>query len=88
MERLTPAHGQRRQFEKALGELAAQSSQQTDRTITPDALENQIDWGITAQREMRDQSHARNYILNKAAALEVGFITSADLPEYMNVRQK
>ena len=78
----------KKQFEKALAELSALFSQQAGRTIMPDAVENQIDWGIPIQKEMRDQSHARNFILNKAAALEVGFITSAGLPEYMNVRQK
>src|SRR5574341_1163312 len=76
------------QFQKALEELATQFSQQSGRIITPDAVENQIDWGITVQKEMKDQSHVRNFILNKAAALDVDFITSADLPEYMNVLQR
>jgi hypothetical protein len=36
---------------------------------------------------MKDESHARNYILTKAAPMEVGFMSSSDLPESMSVRQ-
>jgi hypothetical protein len=77
----------RGRFEAVLREPARYFSELVGEEITPDAVKNQIDWGITVQKEMKDQSHARNYILNKAAALEVGFISSSDLPAYMSVRQ-
>jgi len=54
--------------------------------IQASAVENQIAWGITMQHDIRNQSHARNVILNKSAALEVGFISSSDLPKYMFIR--
>jgi hypothetical protein len=32
---------------------------------------------------MRDKAQVRNFIMNVAAALEVGFLTWADLPDYL-----
>ncbi len=80
--------GMPKRFKTVREELADQFSKMAGQEITPGAVKNQIEWGITVQKEMKDQSHARNYILNKAAALEVGFINASDLPAYMSVRQK
>ena len=53
---------------------------------SPVAIENQIDWGIQAkQGTIKGEGHHRNYILNRAAALEVGLIKSSDLPSNINV---
>jgi hypothetical protein len=32
---------------------------------------------------MIDQSHIRNFVLNKAAALDAGFISASELPTHM-----
>jgi hypothetical protein len=76
----------KKQFRDTLAKLASEFSEETGSAVTPEAVENQLDWGITIQKEMKDQSHVRNFILNKAAALEVNFITSSDLPELMSVK--
>ena len=68
-------------FLKALSELAVLFSQMTGREITSGAVSAQLAWATTTQRELKDCSLVRNYILNKAAALEVGFIGLGDLPE-------
>jgi hypothetical protein len=79
-------HGKKTQFDRMLGDLAKKFSRMAGQTITARAVEHQIAWGLTTQSEMRDRSRARNYILNKAAALEVGFLASDDLPKHMSVR--
>jgi hypothetical protein len=75
-------------YPAVLKELAEYFSKTLDKEISPDAVKNQIDWGITRQKEMKDRSGIRNYILNKSAALEVGFIATASLPGYMLVKPK
>jgi hypothetical protein len=76
------------QFKAILAELAAQFSKQVGKTIRPSAVEQQMDWGITIQKEMRSKGHVRTFILNKAAALEANFISYNDLPQYMSVKEK
>ncbi len=73
-------------YDALLWDLSDQFRRETGEIISPAAVEQQIDWAITKQKEMKDQSHVRNFILNKAAALEVGFLSTADLPGYMHVR--
>jgi hypothetical protein len=82
--RATPPD-KRQQFNGAMRRLAVIFSELAKRDITPEAVEQQVDWAITVQKEIRNQGHARQFILNKAAALEVGFIVASDLPGYMNV---
>jgi hypothetical protein len=76
----------RTDFQGVLRKLAAAFSIVSGKEITPEAVEQQVDWGITVQKEMKSQGHVRNFILNKAAALEVGFVTTSDLPNFMTVR--
>ncbi len=50
-----------------------------DPNLTRDAVENQVKWSFATSR-IRHKSHYQNMVLNTAAALEAGFLTSQDLP--------
>lgn len=50
--------------------------------ITISAVKNQIHWAIQRQSEIKTRGYHYNYILNTAAALEVGFMKSTD--EFFN----
>lgn len=72
--------GKARQYKIVLAELAAEISTQLGRAVKSTAVGQQVDWGITKQIPMRDQARVRSFILNKAAALEAGMISTSDLP--------
>lgn len=78
--------GKKLEFEAFLRDVAARLSKQARRQITPGAVDSQVAWAITSQRDISNQSHARNFILNKAAALEVYFLEATDLPHNISVR--
>jgi len=46
-----------------------------------EAVENQVRWATTNQKRI---SGVLNYILNAAAAYESGFITSKNVPDYLD----
>lgn len=46
------------------------------------AIENQVAFALTRQRRTVNRGYFANLILNKVAALEAGFITRDELPEY------
>jgi len=46
-----------------------------------DAVRSQLEWGITAQKYIKDRNYLRNWVLCKAAALESKFIENKDLPK-------
>jgi hypothetical protein len=51
------------------------------------AVKQQIEWGIiTKQPSINEAGFVRNWILNKAAAIETGLINSGDLPEILLVQ--
>ncbi len=48
---------------------------------SPGAIKNQIAWGSSmSQKSIKHYGHTYNFILNRAAALEMGFIKSNELP--------
>lgn len=59
--------------------------EETNEDIEPTAVQQQIDWAYTHQNEIRARGHVSNYILNKAAALDTGFIKSNSLPLAMKL---
>ena len=75
----------RSQYDNLVDALANHLSNKAGRVIDTTAVQQQINWATTTQRAMRDRSHIRSFILNKAAALEVNFISSSELPEFMTV---
>jgi len=48
--------------------------------VTPWGILDQLNWATTKQREVKDQSAVRDFILNKAAALKAGLIHYVELP--------
>lgn len=70
----------RRQFNALLAVLAREFSQGAGEACTESAIQQQINFATTTERLLRDKSLIRNFIVNKAAALEAGFILSSSLP--------
>jgi hypothetical protein len=75
--------GKQVQFCKVLAELAMQFSKEAGHFIIASAVHAQINWATTSQKEMKDQSRIRNFVFNKAAALDAGFISASELPTRM-----
>jgi len=73
----------RDEFYKVLAELTMQFSKEAGHLILADVVQTQINWATSSQKEMKDQSRIRNFILNKAAALDAGFISASELPTRM-----
>ena len=71
------------EFAKVLAELAIQFSKEAGHFILASAVQAQINWATTSQMEMKDPSRISNFILNKAAALDAGFISASELPTRM-----
>jgi hypothetical protein len=71
------------QFYKVLAELALQFSKEAGHFIAASALHAQINWATTLQKEMKNPSRIRNFVLNKAAALDAGFISASEWPTRM-----
>jgi hypothetical protein len=63
--------------------LARDLSSYAGRQLTHGAVEMQLRWAVTRQPVFCNQTHVKVFILNVAAALEVGFLTTADLPTWM-----
>ena len=70
-------------FDKVLAELAIQFSKEAGHFILASAVQAQVNWATTSQMEMKDPSRIRNFVLNKAAALDAGFISASELPTRM-----
>ena len=75
--------GKKVQFYKVLAELATQFSEEAGHIIPASAVHAQIHWATTSPREMNNQFRIRNFVLNKAAALDAGFISASGLPTRM-----
>jgi hypothetical protein len=69
----------RQQYDQILTDLAAEFSSEVT------AIQQQINFATTTQHEFKNRSHIRTFILNKAAAIEVGFVTSPQLSNYLKI---
>jgi len=69
-------------FKVVLRELATYFSDLTGESFEPTAVDQQVNWACTKQSDVK-AGHARTFILNKAAALEMGFLKSADLTKHL-----
>jgi hypothetical protein len=74
--------GKKVQFYKVLAELAMQFSK-AGHVIPASTVHAQINWATSSPKEMKDQSRIRSFVLNKAAALDAGFISASGLPTRM-----
>jgi hypothetical protein len=62
-----------------LEQLADYFSVLTGKTFEASAVKAQIAWGCTDQKEVM-QAQAYNWVLNKAAAMETGFLEYSGIP--------
>src|SRR5690348_566041 len=76
----------RDRFNAVLQELATYFSQLTDDEFEPTAVGQQADWACTSQREVTNAGYACQLIMNKAAALEMGFLTGTDLSSFLSIQ--
>src|SRR4249920_3583830 len=67
-------------YEAVLRELATYFSAVTNSTFEWTALGMQIDWACSDPKTVIKATQSQVFILNKAAALEMGFIKDSDLP--------
>lgn len=68
------------EYEAFLREFAETVQEENGNNTTVAAIKQQIAWAITKQPRLWKPIQLRNYILNKAAALETGFIETKNLP--------
>ena len=73
--------GQKQEFDALLLSLAKRLSRKYGKEISSGAISQQIGWGVSRQRKINHAGYFKSYILNRAAAVETGFLTTADLPE-------
>jgi hypothetical protein len=71
-------NGDKAAFRRALEEIATRLSKQVNYRFPPKAVQQQLEWAITSQAKV-DRRHLRSFWLNKAAAVEVGFLDADDL---------
>lgn len=76
--------GRKDRFEEVLRELAAYFTNLTGRNFEWTALWQQMKWGTTKQGTVKNGGFAYLYILNKAAALETEFLSSAALTGFIH----
>jgi hypothetical protein len=72
--------GKEERFNQVKEELARYFSELTGKVITSTGVQTQLNWACTSQDEVDNISHARQLIMNKAAALDSGFLQQSDLP--------
>lgn len=67
-------------YEEVLKELATYLSELTGQTFKYTAVKQQIAWAVTKQTTIKNPSLMRQFVGNKSAALEMGFIAQSELP--------
>lgn len=75
--------GQKRRYEFVLQELAKYFTELTGNQFEATAVDQQVAWATTKQESITTAGFAYQFMMNKSAALEMGFLSSAELPEYM-----
>jgi regulator of sirC expression with transglutaminase-like and TPR domain len=83
-EKIRP-RAKRAEYDRLLMELAAEFSNETRDTCRVSAIQQQINFATTTQTEHNDRARIRSFILNKAAAIEAGFLSFHDIPQYLKV---
>jgi hypothetical protein len=75
--------GKKDLYEKALKQISEFISALSGQRFEWTAVQQQVDWATSKQSSVNTQHFARQFILNKAAALETGFLSADDLPSLM-----
>lgn len=78
--------GRKQELQEVLKELAAEFSTSTGKSFEWTALDQQMMFGLTRQGRIKNSALATQYILNKAAALEAGFIKSSELMGFEHIQ--
>lgn len=78
--------GRKDRLKEVLKELAAEFTRCTGKTFEWTALDQQMIWGITRQGRVKNAAFASQYILNKAAALETGFLKTSELSGFVHLQ--
>jgi len=74
---------QKERYQEVLTELASYFSVLTGERFQASAVDQQVAWATTRQESITKEGFAYQFMMNKAAALEMGFLTSTELPQYM-----
>ncbi|HMO79561.1 MAG TPA: DUF6508 domain-containing protein [Pyrinomonadaceae bacterium] len=78
--------GRKDRLKEVLKELAEEFTRSTVKTFEWTALDQQMIWGITRQGRVKNAAFASQYILNKAAALETGFLKTSELSGFVHLQ--
>lgn len=78
--------GRKDRLKEVLKELAVEFTRSTGKTFEWTALDQQMIWGITRQGRVKNAAFASQYILNKAAALETGFLKTSELSGFVHLQ--
>lgn len=78
--------GRKHRLKEVLKELAVEFTHSTGKTFEWTALDQQMIWGITRQGRVKNAAFASQYILNKAAALETGFLKTSELSGFVHLQ--
>ena len=75
--------GKKRRYNEMLDELARYLSTFSGKSLEASAVDQHVAWATTRQEDITSSGYAYQYLMNKAAAVEMGFTSSAELPGYM-----
>jgi hypothetical protein len=70
-------------YQDVLKELAQYFTFLSGDKFEPSALDQQVAWATTRQESITTEGFAYQFLMNKAAAIEMGFLISSELPNYM-----
>ena len=67
--------GRKEEYEAVLQEIAKNLTEATGKQFKWTAVRQQVRWGISLTSRLIDTSVARSFVVNKAVAIEVGFVS-------------
>ncbi len=75
--------GKRQRYLAVLEELAGYLSTLSGKAIEGTAIDQQVAWAVTRQEDITSSGFAYQFLMNKSAAIEMGFLASSELPAFM-----
>ena len=70
-------------LDEILERMAKHFTEECGKNITPRAIDQQLQWALTKEKQVGHSSHTTCLMFNKVAAKEVGFIDNSYFPSYM-----
>ena len=80
--------GKRSEYGQTLKIIADFLTTLTGARYLPSEIQQQINWAISEQKALIKKNYSRQYILNKAAAIESHFLEGKDLPALLAQNDK